>query len=111
MVHMDKSAMPSEFLTHVDWYASLLSSVKEADDHEKEDLYIYTYDRVMHGFSAQLTQSELDMLQEMPGHLSSFPDSLGTMDTTHSTEFLQLSPQNGMLHAGYRNMAGEPELP
>lgn len=97
IVHMDRSAMPSQFPTHVHWYTSLLSSVKGADDQEKEDLYLYTYDRVMHGFSAKLTQSELGMLQEMPGHLSSFPDSLGTMDTTHSTEFLQLSPQNGIL--------------
>ncbi|GLJ50024.1 hypothetical protein SUGI_1064100 [Cryptomeria japonica] len=100
IVHMDKSAMPREFPTHVHWYTWILSSVKGVKDQqniEEEDLYLYTYDTVMHGFSAMLTQSQLDMLEEMPGHLSSFPDSLATMDTTHSTEFLELSPEKGIL--------------
>ncbi|GLJ50019.1 hypothetical protein SUGI_1063960 [Cryptomeria japonica] len=100
IVHMDKSAMPKEFPTHVHWYKSLLSAVKKTNGQqstEEEDLYLYTYDTVMHGFSAMLTQSQLDLLEEMPGHISSFPDSLATMDTTHSTEFLDLSLNKGIL--------------
>ncbi|KAH9295822.1 hypothetical protein KI387_039410, partial [Taxus chinensis] len=99
IVHMDKSAMPNEFSTHKHWYTSLLSSVKGVSggmNIKSEDLYHYTYDTVMHGFSATLTQSQLDMLEDMPGHVSSFPDPLGTMDTTHSTEFLRLTPDKGI---------------
>uniref|UniRef100_A0A0D6QSY6 Subtilisin-like protease fibronectin type-III domain-containing protein n=2 Tax=Araucaria cunninghamii TaxID=56994 RepID=A0A0D6QSY6_ARACU len=99
IVHMDKSAMPNVFATHEDWYKSLLYSVKGARGQqikEIEDSHLYTYDKVLHGFSAKLTQSELDMLEEMPGHVLTVPDPVGTMDTTHSLEFLGLSPDSGL---------------
>ncbi|GLJ49904.1 hypothetical protein SUGI_1060850 [Cryptomeria japonica] len=100
IICMDKSIKPNEFSTHEHWYKSLLSSVKSvtADQNtQSADFYHYTYDTVMQGFSALLTQSELDMLEEMPGHVLSFPDPEGNIHTTHSTEFLGLDPNSGLL--------------
>ncbi|KAH9295920.1 hypothetical protein KI387_039508 [Taxus chinensis] len=100
IVHMDKYVMPSQFYNHEHWYRSMFYSVKGVRANQNthiEDLYHYTYDIVMHGFSAKLTQSELDILEDMPGHLMSFPDPVGKLHTTHSTEFLGLTPKLGLL--------------
>ncbi|KAH9313208.1 hypothetical protein KI387_028243, partial [Taxus chinensis] len=100
IVHMDKSVMPSQFSNHEHWYRSVLYSMKEVSANQNthiEDFYHYTYDIVMHGFSAKLTQYELNMLEEMPGHLLSFPDLIGKLHTTYSTEFLGLTPSVGLL--------------
>ncbi|GLJ50008.1 hypothetical protein SUGI_1063770 [Cryptomeria japonica] len=102
VIFMDKSAVPSEFSTHEQWYKSMISSVKDLSANPSshiDDFYHYTYNTVMNGFSATLTQSELDMLEEMPGHLASLPDVVGHLHTTHSTEFLGLTPIAGLLPA------------
>lgn len=94
MVHMDKSQMPTVFSSHEQWYHSIVSSAITTRTVEKQILYVY--DNVMHGFSAKLKQSELDALQTMPGHLASYPDTTGKLDTTHSFKFLGLKHKSGI---------------
>eukprot|EP01018_Ginkgo_biloba_P038600 Gb_30208 [translate_table: standard] len=104
IVHMDKSAMPNSFASHEHWYKSVLSlakvseslDVKDELEKERQDSYLYSYDNVMHGFSAKLTQAQLDRLEEMPGHMLSFPDPKGTLDTTYSYKFLGLNSKSGL---------------
>ncbi|GLJ40045.1 hypothetical protein SUGI_0819760 [Cryptomeria japonica] len=93
IIHMDNTEMPEVFRSPVDWYKSIISTVKGDED----DMPIYIYDSVMHGFSAMLTQSQLDVLEEMPGHLASFLSKEGIMLTTRSPEFLGLRPDKGLL--------------
>ncbi|GLJ50007.1 hypothetical protein SUGI_1063740 [Cryptomeria japonica] len=102
VIFMDKSAIPSEFSTHEQWYKSMVSSVKAFTTNPSshiDDFYHYTYNTVINGFSVTLSQSELDMLEEMPGHLASLPDVVGHLHTTHSSEFLGLTPNAGLLPA------------
>ncbi|GLJ40048.1 hypothetical protein SUGI_0819830 [Cryptomeria japonica] len=89
IVYMDKSVMPVEFSSYVDWYKSVLSSVKGVSV-EDDNLYAYIYHTVMDGFSASLTESQVDMLKKMPGCLAVVPDSCGRLLTTHSSEFMGL---------------------
>eukprot|EP01018_Ginkgo_biloba_P038602 Gb_30211 [translate_table: standard] len=99
------SAIPNSFASHEHWYKSVISLAKGSESStiedglemiKEEDSYLYIYDNVMHGFSAKFTQAQLDRLEEMPGHLLSFPDPKGTLDTTYSYKFLGLNSKSGL---------------
>ncbi|XVF01273.1 hypothetical protein REPUB_Repub04eG0073600 [Reevesia pubescens] len=54
----------------------------------------------MDGFSAVLSQAHLDQLQELPGHLSTYPETFGHLHTTHTPTFLGLKKHTGLWSAG-----------
>ncbi|KAK1558342.1 hypothetical protein Q3G72_001333 [Acer saccharum] len=64
IIHMDKSAMPAPFSTHHDWYMSTLSSLSSPNGVAPTHLYTYTH--VMDGFSAVLSQAQLDQIRNLP---------------------------------------------
>ncbi|CAN1307440.1 Subtilisin-like protease SBT1.7 [Linum perenne] len=99
IVHMDKSATPSVFPTPHDWYTSLLSSISSADL-DSQPIHLYTYKHVINGFSAVLSQAQLDKLEQIHGHVASFPESYGRRHTTHSPRFLGLNKHTGLWPAG-----------
>ncbi|TYG39577.1 hypothetical protein ES288_D12G026200v1 [Gossypium darwinii] len=114
IINMDKSAMPAAFSSHHDWYMSTLSSLLSPDgfsvgsrgsnkrenkstEHEASmvgqfpifsPLHLYTYNHVMDGFSAVLSQAHLDQLHELPGHLATYPETIGHLHTTRAPTFL-----------------------
>ncbi|XP_059637805.1 subtilisin-like protease SBT3 [Cornus florida] len=97
IVHMDLSAMPKAFSSHHNWYLSTLASIT---DNTKQSIttasnLIYAYDNVIHGFSAKLSPSELEAIKNSPGYASSIRDMPVKVDTTHSSQFLGLSPNSG----------------
>ncbi|KAL3514474.1 hypothetical protein ACH5RR_027191 [Cinchona calisaya] len=100
IVHMDKSFMPKAFVSHQHWYTNTLNSLKFTSpnsDQQKQPLeLLYTYDNVFHGFSAALSNSELEAVKKLPGFVSACSDKVGTLDTTHSTDFLSLNPVTGL---------------
>ncbi|CAN0878930.1 Subtilisin-like protease SBT3 [Linum grandiflorum] len=101
IVHMDKSAAPSVFSTPHDWYTWILSSMSSADmDVDDQPIHLYTYKHVINGFSAVLSQAELDKLEQINGHVASFPESYGRKHTTHSPRFLGLNKHTGLWPAG-----------
>ncbi|CAN0878931.1 Subtilisin-like protease SBT1.6 [Linum grandiflorum] len=101
IVHMDKTAAPSVFSTPHDWYMSILSSMSSADmDVDEKPIHLYTYKHVINGFSAVLSQAELDKLEQIKGHVASFPESYGRKHTTHSPRFLGLNKHTGLWPAG-----------
>ncbi|XP_065871828.1 subtilisin-like protease SBT3 [Euphorbia lathyris] len=94
IVHMDKSSKPASFSSHHDWYMSTLSSLSSLDG--EPPVHLYTYKHVMDGFSAVLSQTHLDKLEELPSHIATFPESFGKPHTTHTPKFLGLNRNVGV---------------
>ncbi|KAJ8763278.1 hypothetical protein K2173_026179 [Erythroxylum novogranatense] len=59
-------------------------------------MLLYTYNHVMHGFSARLTQSQLSEIENSPAHLATYRESFGKLFTTHSRRFLGLNRNHGL---------------
>lgn len=96
IIHMDKSKMPAPFSTHHGWYMSTLSSLSSADDEVPPPTHLYTYNHAISGFSAVLSRSQLQQLEEMPGHLATYEETFGKIHTTHTPEYLGLDRQRGL---------------
>ncbi|KAL2529589.1 Subtilisin-like protease SBT1.7 [Forsythia ovata] len=84
IVHMDKSLMPESSNDHLQWYDSSLKSVSDSAS------MLYTYNNVIHGYSARLTSEEARLLEEQPGILSVQEEVRYELHTTRSPEFLGL---------------------
>uniref|UniRef100_A0ACD5X8X5 Uncharacterized protein n=1 Tax=Avena sativa TaxID=4498 RepID=A0ACD5X8X5_AVESA len=85
IVHVSRSAKPSTFAAHADWYASSLRSVSGG-----AATVIYTYDTLLHGYSARLTPAEARALEAQPGVLLVNPETRYELHTTRTPEFLGL---------------------
>ncbi|KAL7206512.1 hypothetical protein ACSBR2_019264 [Camellia fascicularis] len=94
IIHMDRSAMPAPFSTPHSWYTSTLSSLSSTDN--VPPTHLYTYNHVIDGFSAVLSQSQLEQLQKMPGHFATYAETFGHLHTTHSPKFLGLQEDVGL---------------
>ncbi|GLU04246.1 hypothetical protein SLE2022_214050 [Rubroshorea leprosula] len=94
IIHMDHSQKPSSFLTHESWHQSILRSLSNPvlDDQK----FLYSYNHVMHGFSARLTPSQVAEIRESQAHLASQEESIGKLVTTYSTTFLGLNHDSGL---------------
>ncbi|WOH05992.1 hypothetical protein DCAR_0625415 [Daucus carota subsp. sativus] len=99
IVHMDISAMPKAYSNHHSWYLATLASITDNSKLTTTSVpstkIIYTYTNVMHGFSAILSDSELESLSSLPGYVSSFRDAPVNLDTTYSFKFLGLNSNYG----------------
>jgi hypothetical protein len=95
IIHLDHSHKPETFLTHDSWHRSILNSLlsSPADDNE---LLLYSYNHVMHGFSARLTSSQLFENEKSPAHLATYPESFGKLLTTYTPRFLGLKHNSGI---------------
>ncbi|GJN23229.1 hypothetical protein PR202_gb10859 [Eleusine coracana subsp. coracana] len=76
IVHMSHSAMPNDFVEHGEWYAASLQSVSDSAT------VLYTYDTLVHGYSARLTRAEAEALEQQPGVLLVNPESGTGSDVT-----------------------------
>ncbi|KAJ4836343.1 hypothetical protein Tsubulata_007306, partial [Turnera subulata] len=85
--------MPATFSTHHDWYMSTLSSLSSPDG--ITPVHLYSYNHVMDGFSAVLSAAQLEELENLPGHVTTFPESIGHQHTTHTPKFLGLNKYTG----------------
>ncbi|XP_022875723.1 subtilisin-like protease SBT1.9, partial [Olea europaea var. sylvestris] len=101
IVHMDKSFMPKVYSHYTHWYSSTVDSLKSIrptsnGQHSNPPNLVYTYDNAFHGFSAVLSEQELEHLKKSPGFVSAYNDKVVTLDTTHTFEFLSLNPSTGL---------------
>ncbi|KAK9109226.1 hypothetical protein Sjap_017286 [Stephania japonica] len=94
IVHMDKSAKPAAFSNHHNWFTSTLSSLSSTDGIEAT--HLYTYNHVLHGFSAVLSKYQLEQIQSMPGHVATYPETFGYLHTTRTPQFLGLKKNAGL---------------
>ncbi|XP_050365713.1 subtilisin-like protease SBT3 [Argentina anserina] len=101
IIHMDHSQKPSSFLTHEAWHRSILTSLMSSSSlaDQGNEMLLYSYNNVMHGFSARLTASQLSELEESPAHVVTHPETFGKLLTTHSSKFLGLRQNSGLLLA------------
>ncbi|XP_070043173.1 subtilisin-like protease SBT3 [Nicotiana tomentosiformis] len=101
IVHLDKSLMPNIFADHHHWHSSTIDSIKAAvpssvDRFHSAPKLVYSYDYVFHGFSAVLSQDELEALKKLPGFVSAYKDRTVEPQTTHTSDFLKLNPSSGL---------------
>ncbi|KAF9588807.1 hypothetical protein IFM89_016167 [Coptis chinensis] len=96
IVHMDHSYKPTSFSTHESWHQSTLASLSSSHATYKEDTLLYSYNHVMHGFSARLTPSQLSELEKLPAHRATYRESYGELFTTHTPKFLGLKHSSGI---------------
>ncbi|XP_057794322.1 subtilisin-like protease SBT1.7 [Salvia miltiorrhiza] len=92
IVHMDKSNVPESFDNHLQWYDSSLKSVSQTANK------LYTYNNVVHGYSARLTVEEAQLLEAQPGVLLVQEDKKYEIHTTRSPEFLGILNSDASLH-------------
>ncbi|XP_051139093.1 subtilisin-like protease SBT3 [Andrographis paniculata] len=92
IVHMDKSFMPMAFSSHHHWYSSMLQSVNS----QTSPKLLYSYDNAFHGFSAVVSETDLETLKNSPGFLTAYADGPVFPDTTHSYKFLSLNTAAGL---------------
>ncbi|KAM7514350.1 hypothetical protein LguiA_003933 [Lonicera macranthoides] len=90
---MDHSLKPDSFSTPESWHRHTLNSLSVNGDQE---MLIYSYCHVMHGFTARLTPSQLARLETSPAHRATFEDSFGQLLTTHTPKFLGLNRGTGI---------------
>ncbi|GLJ29091.1 hypothetical protein SUGI_0573710 [Cryptomeria japonica] len=83
-VHILKSMKPQHFNSHHQWYTSILDQIVQSDPSAKEMLY--TYDTLLHGFAARLSEAEAQAMEAMDGCLAIIPSSLNKIATTHTPE-------------------------
>ncbi|KAL6009786.1 hypothetical protein ACLOJK_000215 [Asimina triloba] len=79
-------------------HLQMLSSIIPSEESERLSL-IHSYDHAFIGFSAMLTGKEAALLSGRGGVVSVFPDPLLHLHTTHSWDFLQLSPPTKHLYS------------
>ncbi|KAG5627550.1 hypothetical protein H5410_012768 [Solanum commersonii] len=104
IVHMDKTLMPNVFADHHHWHSSTIDSIKASvpssvDRFHSAPKLVYSYDNVLHGFSAVLSQDELAALKNLPGFISAYKDRTVEPHTTHTSDFLKLNPSFGLWQA------------
>nr|XP_009790288.1 PREDICTED: subtilisin-like protease [Nicotiana sylvestris] len=103
IIHMDLSAMPKAFSSHQNWYLTTLASVSDSSNlgtasnrnSFSSTKLVYAYTNAIHGFSASLSPSELEVVKNSPGYLTSTKDMTVKIDTTHTSQFLGLNSNSG----------------
>uniref|UniRef100_A0A0E0CCL2 Peptidase S8/S53 domain-containing protein n=1 Tax=Oryza meridionalis TaxID=40149 RepID=A0A0E0CCL2_9ORYZ len=73
------------------WHMSFLPGDMTASGKRR---LVHSYQHVLDGFAAWLTEAELEAVPIKPGFSKSIPDEPMYLDTTHSPGFLGLSPDN-----------------
>nr|GMD59565.1 subtilisin-like protease SBT1.9 [Ipomoea batatas] len=95
IVHMDTSSKPTAFATHHHWYSAAVNSLA-GDRHSSPPKLVYSYAHAFHGFSAVLSELELEALKKSPGFVSAYKDRSFELQTTYTPTFLKLNSNTGL---------------
>ncbi|GLT98794.1 hypothetical protein SLE2022_162740 [Rubroshorea leprosula] len=86
--HQDK---PESFATYHDWYADSLQSLSSSPDS-----LLYSYTSAFHGFAASLDDEQVESLRNSESVLGVYEDTVYTLHTTRTPQFLGLDSQFGL---------------
>ncbi|XP_028782767.1 subtilisin-like protease SBT1.8 [Neltuma alba] len=92
IVHMKHHDKPSVYPTARDWYSANLQSLSSSSD---SDSLLYSYTSAYNGFAASLDASQVDALRRSDSVLGVYEDTVYTLHTTRTPEFLGLETQSG----------------
>uniref|UniRef100_A0A2N9FU67 Peptidase S8/S53 domain-containing protein n=1 Tax=Fagus sylvatica TaxID=28930 RepID=A0A2N9FU67_FAGSY len=95
IIHMDHCQKPAPHSTHESWHRSILKSLSSSPADE-EELLLYSYSHVMHGFSARLTPTQLSEIQNSSAHIATYPESFGKLMTTYTPKFFGMNRHSGI---------------
>lgn len=97
IVHMNHNLKPSSFPTHHDWYsAHLRSHTTDSDSDSDDSLLLYSYNTAYHGYAASLTPDQAESLRRSASVLGVYEETVYSLHTTRTPEFLGLDPQLGL---------------
>jgi subtilisin family serine protease len=82
---------------HRRWHESFLPSLHTDDGNPR---LLHSYTEVFSGFTARLTDTELEVVARKPGFVRAFPDRRLGFVTTHTPEFLGLRNGTGLWSEG-----------
>ncbi|KAA8534767.1 hypothetical protein F0562_029791 [Nyssa sinensis] len=91
IVHMKHHQKPLSYATHHDWYSAHLQSLTSTSDS-----LLYTYTTAYHGFAASLDSVQADSLRQSDSVIGVYEDTIYTLHTTRSPEFLGLDRELGL---------------
>lgn len=77
------------------WHESFLPAITTASSDEQPRM-LYSYQEVISGFAARLTQEEVRAMTEMDGFVAAHPERVFHRKTTHTPNFLGLHQQTGI---------------
>ncbi|KAJ1392561.1 Peptidase S8/S53 domain [Sesbania bispinosa] len=93
-VHSQDSTRP--------WFKSVIDFISEVSLEKEEEIapeLLYVYETNMFGFAAQLSDQQLEYLNQVDGFLSAIPDELLALHTTYTPHFLGLQNGRGLWSA------------
>ncbi|XP_047333948.1 subtilisin-like protease SBT1.8 [Impatiens glandulifera] len=101
IVHMKHDKKPSTYTTHHDWYSAHLqsltaSSASSVSDDSDSDSLLYTYTTAFNGFAASLEPDQVESLRQSDLVVDVYEESIYTLHTTRTPEFLGLENQLGL---------------
>ncbi|EEF46268.1 subtilisin-like protease SBT1.8 [Ricinus communis] len=95
IVHMKHHTKPEAFATHQEWYSASLQSVTTTTS--PSDSLLYSYSSAFPGFAASLDPEEADSLRKSNAVLDVYEDTVYSLHTTRTPEFLGLNTDLGLL--------------
>ncbi|KAA0042821.1 hypothetical protein IC582_022296 [Cucumis melo] len=76
------------------WYMSFIP--KSTETTVEQPQLLYSYRNVMSGFSARLTIEQVKAMEKKDGFISAMPETIMSLHTTHTPEYLGLNQQFGI---------------
>ncbi|XP_021714988.1 subtilisin-like protease SBT1.8 [Chenopodium quinoa] len=109
IVHMNYHQKPESFNTHHEWYSfnlnslsseTLSSSESSSSSSSSSPSLLYSYSEAYSGYAATLTASEAEALRKNDAVFGVYEDTVYTLHTTRTPEFLGLDVAGEGLTAG-----------
>lgn len=91
IVHMKNRDKPLAYPTHQEWYSASLHSLSSSPDS-----LLYSYTNAYPGFAASLDPDQAELLRQSDDVLGVYEDTVYTLHTTRTPEFLGLDVDVGL---------------